>query len=44
MDLSDNTEILDNIVRRVFRIEDITYGTTQQAYRVRYRGRLVQQD
>ena len=44
MDLSDNTQILDNIVRRVFLIEDITYGTTQQAYRVRYRGRLVLQD
>ena len=44
MDLSDNTQILDNIVRRVFMIEDITYGTTQQAYRVRYRGRLVLQD
>lgn len=44
MDFAENTENLDNIVRRVFHIEDITYGTTQQAYRVRYRGRLLQPD
>jgi len=44
MDFTDNTEILDNLVRRVFLIEDITYGTSQQAYKARYRGRLAALD
>jgi len=44
MESSDDSEILEHIVRRVFQIEDITYGTNQQAYRVRYRGHLLQPD
>ncbi len=44
MDSSENTEILDHLVRGVFQIEDITYGTSQQYYKVRYRGRLITQD
>lgn len=44
MESPENTEILDHLVRGVFQIEDITYGTSQQYYKVRYRGRLVAQD
>lgn len=44
MDFYDNMQVVDNIVRKVFIIDDITYGSAQQAYRVRYRGRLVASD
>lgn len=37
-------EILDSLVRRVFKIEDVTLGTRQQKYLVRYRGQLWNED
>ncbi|HTX78675.1 MAG TPA: hypothetical protein VMC62_03365, partial [Longilinea sp.] len=37
-------EQLDALVRRVFSIDDYTFGTAQQGYLVCYRGRLVAPD
>jgi membrane-associated protease RseP (regulator of RpoE activity) len=37
-------EQLDALVRRIFSIDDYTFGTTQQGYLVCYRGRLVVPD
>ena len=44
MDLYENTEIQDGFVRRIFAVEDITRGGSQQGFLVRYRGHLVSQD
>ncbi len=38
------TEALNSIVSRVFRIEEITWGDPQKTYIVRYRGRLLSAD
>ena len=40
MDYS-STEELDQYIRRLFTIEDITQGGTKQGFLVRYRGRLI---
>ncbi|MDR3577467.1 MAG: site-2 protease family protein [Anaerolineaceae bacterium] len=37
-------EVVDSIIRRVFSIEDITQGTTQQNFIYRYRGHILGQD
>jgi membrane-associated protease RseP (regulator of RpoE activity) len=44
MQPSVDTFIFDTIVARVFRIEDITLGTPQQNFIVRYRGHLLNDD
>lgn len=44
MDYTEYPEILDALVRRVFMIDDITRGSSQQGFIVRYRGRLVVTD
>lgn len=44
MDINDYPELLDAFVRRIFIIEDITRGATQQGFLVRYRGRLLATD
>ena len=44
MTLTVAPEILSALVGRIFAIEDITQGTAQQNFIVRYRGRLVTQD
>jgi len=38
------TEVLNTIVGRVFRIEDVTLGDPQRDFLVRYRGHLVMED
>ncbi|MBI5841545.1 MAG: site-2 protease family protein [Chloroflexi bacterium] len=38
------TEILTNIVSRVFRVEDVTLGEPQKGTIVRYRGQLLDED
>ena len=37
-------EILNNLVSRIFRIEDVTTGDPQKGWVVRYRGRLLGDD
>ena len=37
-------ESIDALVRRIFSIEDITLGSSQQGFVVRYRGHLVFED
>ncbi len=44
MEMSDQQAIYDSLVRRIFAVEDITLGTSQQRYLVRYRGRLYHDD
>jgi len=44
MDPNENPELMDALVRRVFLIEDITRGTSQQGFNARYRGRLIVPD
>ena len=44
MDSFAQNEILDAQVRRIFRIDDITQGTSQLGYIRRYRGQLVAED
>ncbi len=44
MDINENTELLDVLVRRIFVIEDITRGASQGGFIVRYRGRLIAAD
>ncbi len=44
MDFQQYPEYLDNIVRRIFMIEDITHGKTEQGFVVRYRGHLISPD
>ncbi|MDH3944067.1 MAG: site-2 protease family protein [Anaerolineae bacterium] len=38
---SNNTEILTTIVRRCMTIQEVTWGTTQDPFEVRFRGRLL---
>jgi membrane-associated protease RseP (regulator of RpoE activity) len=38
------SDILNSIVTRVFRIEDVTWGDPQRDFIVRYRGRLLSED
>jgi membrane-associated protease RseP (regulator of RpoE activity) len=38
------TEILNNIVSRVFRYDDVTLGEPQKGYYARYRGQLLNED
>jgi membrane-associated protease RseP (regulator of RpoE activity) len=38
------TEILTNLVSRIFRIEDVTSGDPQKGFLMRYRGQLVSED
>ena len=40
----DQSQILQSLVSRIFRIEDVTLGGNQQPYIVRYRGFLVGED
>ena len=44
MDYDNRNNQLDALVRRIFFIEDTTYGTQEQGFVVRYRGRLVSAD
>lgn len=44
MDLNENPELMDALVRRIFLIEDITRGSSQQGFHSRYRGRLIVPD
>jgi membrane-associated protease RseP (regulator of RpoE activity) len=39
-----DTELLTALVQRVFYVEDITHGSAQQNFMVRYRGRLALED
>ena len=38
------TEVLINLVSRIFRIEDVTSGDSQKGFLVRYRGQLLDED
>jgi membrane-associated protease RseP (regulator of RpoE activity) len=44
--MEQNYEIdrMDALVRRIFRIEDVTLGTPKQGFIVRYRGKLTMED
>lgn len=44
METTYNYSVFDAVVGRVFRIEDITFGTEKQNFIVRYRGSLIQED
>jgi membrane-associated protease RseP (regulator of RpoE activity) len=44
MELMDQQSVYDALVRRVFAVEDITLGTNQQRFLVRYRGHLYNED
>jgi membrane-associated protease RseP (regulator of RpoE activity) len=44
VELPFSIETLDNYVNRIFQIEDVTLGTAKQAYLVRYRGKLRNDD
>ncbi len=44
MNTWDPTGVIDALVGRIFRIEDITHGGPQQGFLVRYRGHLVDAD
>jgi Zn-dependent protease len=44
MDIIDQPELIDTLVKRVFRIDDITAGTMQQGFLRRYRGHLLVDD
>ena len=44
MDFEQYPEYLDNFVRRIFMIEDITHGKADQGFIVRYRGHLIYPD
>ena len=41
---TNQNEMIDALVRRIFSIQDITQGSAQQGFLLRYRGRLVAQD
>jgi membrane-associated protease RseP (regulator of RpoE activity) len=43
-DIFDRQETIDALIRRIFSIQDITQGSVQQGYLLRYRGRLIQTD
>ena len=44
MDTFEQYEVIDALIRRIFRIDDITSGTMQQGYLRRYRGHLIEED
>ncbi len=44
MDSYENTEVFDLLVRRIFAVEDITQGSPQLGYVMRYRGHLISED
>jgi len=44
MDAVRDYSVFDSMVGRVFAIEDITLGTSQQPFLVRYRGRITRED
>ena len=44
MDYLDSSVQLESLVRGIFLIEDITYGSSREAYVVRYLGRLISED
>ncbi len=44
MDQNYEIETLDALVKRIFRVEDVTLGTPQQGFIVRYRGKLITED
>jgi membrane-associated protease RseP (regulator of RpoE activity) len=39
-----NQETIDALVRRIFRVDDITLGSAQQKFLIRYRGKLINED
>lgn len=43
-DLSNQQEVIDALVRRVFSIQDITQGSANQGFVLRYRGHLLSED
>jgi membrane-associated protease RseP (regulator of RpoE activity) len=44
MDQNFEVENLNSLVKRIFRIEDVTLGTQKQDFIVRYRGHLITED
>ena len=44
MDQNFQMDTYDALVRRVFRIDDVTLGTPQLGFIVRYRGKLTSED
>ena len=44
MEQNYDIDALDALVRRIFRVEDVTLGTPQQGFIVRYRGKLIGED
>ena len=44
MEQSYEIDTLDALVKRIFRVEDVTLGTPQQGFIVRYRGKLITED
>jgi len=44
MDAVSGYDAVDALVRRIFFVEDLTYGTEKQEYILRYRGRLAESD
>ncbi len=44
MEQNYDTESYEALVRRVFRVEDVTLGTPKQGFIVRYRGRLTMEN
>lgn len=44
MEQNYEIETLDALVKRIFRVDDVTLGTPQQGFIVRYRGRLIGED
>ncbi len=44
MDAISGFEAVDALVRRIFFVEDVTYGTESQGFILRYRGRLADAD
>ncbi len=40
-DIFDKQEVIDALIRRIFSIQDITQGSAQLGFLMRYRGRLV---
>jgi membrane-associated protease RseP (regulator of RpoE activity) len=44
MDVQTDHEMIDALIKRVFYVEDITQGSSQLGYILRYRGRLISED
>ena len=40
-DIFDKQEVIDALIRRIFSIQDITQGSAQLGFLMRYRGRLI---